>query len=84
MPAPTREQKVRFSCKNNLIALFNVFKESGDTQGCIDDFLTMINDVFNFSLVSTGITISKFLTDMDLDSWSYQDESELYHMLLEL
>lgn len=72
---------LRLVCKVKLIQVYNSLKDTGDLNGCLIDFQSHLNNTFNKSITYTGTTVSNFLADVDISSWSYQDLSELYVIL---
>lgn len=77
-------QKVNIICKLKLIQVYNISKDSGDLSSCIDEFFSDLNTTFNKSINKSGTGITNFLSDININSWSYQDLSVLYIILLEL
>ena len=70
-----KSKECKMKCKINLIKLYNILVDSGDTDGCCNEFFDMVNGLFNKSINTTmaNITIGDFLTNMNVDSWISSD-----------
>ena len=74
------QQISRMKLKIGLIKTFNIFKESGDKTGCVNDFFNNCNSNLGLS-IPTDFTeddnIGDFFSKMDLDNKSYTTQIEI-------